>query len=390
MTYRFARRVERLKSSAIREILKVTEQPEIISFAGGLPAPELFPLEEFREALARATEGDSSSLQYSTTEGYPALREQIAVRLGSRGIVCSPDEILVTNGSQQGLDLMAKLFVDPGDSVGVESPSYLGALQVFDSYEARLLPVETDDQGIVPSALEELLKRESPKLIYLTPTFKNPTGVTIPLDRRRRLAEIAGQSGVVLIEDDPYGDLRYSGEHLQSIKSFDTNGQIVYLGSFSKIVAPGLRLGWMAAPRELIGRLVLAKQGADLHTGTLVQRAMSRYLADADTAAHVDKITAAYGSRRDIMLGALQRHFPEGARWTHPDGGMFIWVTLPDGADTAALLNEAIRLKVAYVPGEPFFPTGGITNCLRLNFSNANPHCIEEGVRRLGGLIPPA
>lgn len=387
MPYTYASRVARIKSSAIREILKVTESPEIISFAGGLPAPELFPLEQFRQSIDTAMDGDPSVLQYSSTEGYAPLREWVAALLAKRGVAATADEILITSGSQQGLDLVAKLFIDPGDAVAVESPSYLGALQVFDSYEARLLPIATDDQGIDPDSLEAALRRDKPKLIYLTPTFKNPTGITIPLERRRRLAQLSEKYGVVLIEDDPYGDLRYSGAAIPAIKSFDRSGSIVYLGSFSKTVSPGLRLGWVASSPELRSRLVLAKQGVDLHTGTLVQRALAIYLRDYDPARHVESIRTAYGNRRDIMLGALEQYFPKSVSWTRPDGGMFLWATLPPTADTTEMLEEALAMEVAYVPGEPFFARGGIKNCLRLNFSNSTPERIEEGIERLGRVI---
>lgn len=384
---RYAARVGRMKSSAIREILKVTEQPDIISFAGGLPAPELFPLQAFRQALIDVTDGDPSTLQYSTSEGYAPLREQICSMLTSRGIAAAPDEILLSNGSQQGLDLIAKLFIDAGDAVIVESPSYLGALQVFDSYEARLVPVATDHAGIDIDALAAAIRRERPKLVYLTPTFKNPTGITIPMERRRGIVDSIAGSGAILIEDDPYGALRYSGEPIPAIKSLDRDGSVVYLGSFSKTVAPGLRLGWITAPAVLIRRLVLAKQATDLHTGTLVQRALSRFLAVNDVDAHVETIRSAYRERRAAMLGAIEESFPAGCSWTRPDGGMFVWATLAAGVDTHQLLEEAIKLKVAYVPGEPFFPLGDVHNCLRLNFSNSTPEKIAIGIEHLGGLL---
>lgn len=385
--YRYASRVSRMKSSAIREILKVTEQPDIISFAGGLPAPELFPLDAFRTALWDVTTGDSSILQYSTTEGHGPLREQITQHLAEKGIKADPKEVLLTNGSQQALDLIAKIFLDPGDAVIVESPSYLGALQVFDSYEARLVQVETDNNGILIDALEEAIRRDNPKFIYLTPTFKNPTGITIPKSRRMQIIELIEKYGVLLIEDNPYGDLRYSGEPIAPIKSMDTSGHVLYLGTFSKTVAPGLRIGWITAPHPIISKLVMAKQGTDLHTSTIVQRALSRYLETNDTNAHIEKIKAAYGNRCNIMLKTLKETFPSDITWTHPDGGMFLWVTLSPEMNTTQMLKDAVRLKVAYVPGEPFFPYNDIYHCMRLNFSNSQPEQIETGIRRLSQLF---
>lgn len=388
MNYNFAGRVSQMESSVIREILKVTERPGVISFAGGLPAPELFPIKEIKEAFCEVLGGDGpSALQYSTTEGYTPLREYIASRMREKGIEAGPDNILITNGSQQALDLLAKLFVDAGDTVLVEKPSYLGAIQTFRSYQAGFAPVPTDDQGIDVAALEAAIKKHRPKIIYLTPTFKNPTGVTMSLERRRAVAGLLERYGVPLVEDDPYGELRYSGKPLSPVKSFDVAGRVIYLSTFSKTIAPGLRLGWITASRELIRKLVLAKQGTDLHTGTLVQRAVHRYLEKSDVAGHVRAIRREYGRRRDIMLEEMRQNFPPGISWTRPDGGMFLWVTMPGYFDTIKLLDRAIEEKVAYVPGAPFFTAAEGLNTMRLNFSNSTPDQIKSGIGRLARLF---
>ncbi|RYD04307.1 hypothetical protein N752_15805 [Desulforamulus aquiferis] len=386
--YNFASRVERMESSIIREILKVTEQPGIISFAGGLPAPEMFPLQEIKQNFDKVLgEGDESALQYSATEGFYPLREYIAAALAEIGINTSPDQVLITNGSQQAIDLVAKLFLDPGDVVLVESPSYLGALQVFNSYQASLVAVPTDPEGIELDSLERALTQYKPKLIYITPTFKNPTGETMGLERREALAAILARHHIPLVEDDPYRELRYSGTPVPPIKAFDKDGKVIYLGTFSKTVAPGLRLGFAITSAQLMPKMVLAKQGADLHTGTLVQRALFNYLTSSNVKGHINAICKEYAIRRDTMISAMKRQFPEGVKWTEPQGGMFLWITLPPQLDTTSLLNEAIKLGIAYVPGPAFFPTGGGQNCLRLNFSNSSPDQIETGISRLARLF---
>lgn len=388
MNYAFAERVNQMESSVIREILKVTERPEMISFAGGLPAPELFPLKEIREAFCHVLgSGDPSVLQYSTTEGFLPLREYIASKMREKGVEAGPDNVLVTNGSQQALDLLAKLFINPGDLILVEKPSYLGAIQTFRSYQARFISVPADNEGIGVEAMELAIKKHSPKLAYLTPTFKNPTGVTLSLERRRAVAALMGKYEVPLIEDDPYGELRYGGEPVPPLKSFDQSGRVIYLSTFSKTIAPGLRLGWIVTGRELIRKLVLAKQGTDLHTGTLVQRAVQRYLENSDVSGHVRAIRKEYGRRRDIMLEEMRKSFPDRISWTEPDGGMFLWVTLPEHFNSVQLLGKAIEEKVAYVPGAPFYPDGGGMNTLRLNFSNSTPDQIKNGIQRLARLF---
>ncbi|KJS12880.1 MAG: aminotransferase [Desulfotomaculum sp. BICA1-6] len=387
MKYQFAERVDLMKSSAIREILKVTQEPDMISFAGGLPAPELFPLAGIREAFQEALSSDPAVLQYSNTEGFLPLREYIVSKMQQDGINARAENVLITNGSQQALDLITKLFINPGDIVLVEKPSYLGALQVFRSYQAKFVDIATDYEGINVDAFELAIKEYHPKLIYLTPTFKNPTGVTLAADRRRAVAGLAAKYKVPLIEDDPYRELRYYGDPVPPIKSFDGSDWVIYMGSFSKIIAPGLRLGWVATEGELMDKLVLAKQGTDLHTGTLVQRGVYNYLVNHNIKAHIEAIRAEYGRRRDVMLQQMDEQFPKNFSWTKPDGGMFLWVTLPEGANSGSLLKQAIKEKVAYVPGAMFFPNGGGLNTLRLNFSNSTPVKIKAGIQRLARLL---
>lgn len=388
MSYVFAERVSYMESSAIREILKVTEQPEVISFAGGLPAPELFPLAEIRESYAQVLGvGDPSVLQYSTTEGFLPLRLNLAAQMKNKGIKVGPDNILLTNGSQQGLDLLTKLLINPGDFIIVEDPTYLGALQTFRSYQARFATVPMDSEGIDIEALEYAIKQYHPKMIYLTPTFKNPTGITFSTRRRQEIASVLSQYNIPLIEDDPYGELRYSGSSLPPIKSFDKEERVIYLGTFSKTVAPGLRLGWVVASEEMVAKLVLAKQGTDLHTGTILQRATHYYLENFDVQKHLNALRSEYKSRRDLMLAEMRANFPAQIHWTEPEGGMFVWVTLADPLDSISLLRQAVEAKVAYVPGVPFYANGGGNNTLRLNFSNSSSAQIKEGIRRLGRIF---
>lgn len=388
MNYTFAERVAGMKSSAIRETLKVTENPEIISLAGGLPAPELFPIQEIRDAFCHVLgSSDSSVLQYSTTEGFLPLREYIVNKMQEQGINALADDILITNGSQQALDLLAKLFINPGDVIILEKPGYLGAIQAFGSYQPRFVTVPTDNDGINVEALEKAIQDHHPKLVYLTPTFQNPTGVTLSIDRRRAVTEIIEKYNVPLIEDDPYGELRYEGHTLPPIKSFDRFSQVIYLSTFSKTIAPGLRLGWIVAGQDLMQKLVLAKQGTDLHTSTLVQRAVHYYLTHSNVSNHIEAIRREYGQRRDVMLQEMKKNFPDHISWTRPEGGMFLWVTLPEHIDTSKLLEKAIEEKVAFVPGTPFYPNGGGLNTMRLNFSNSTPKQIKTGIQRLARLF---
>ncbi len=395
--HRYAQRTQRMGSSAIRELLKLTEKPDIISFAGGLPAPEVFPVEQFQEACKSVLQDyGAQALQYGTTEGYLPLREQIARHSARYGIEVTPDNILITSGSQQALDLLGKIFINPGDRILVESPTYLGALQAWNAYGAEYVSVPMDKSGMNTDALEEAL-RTGPKFIYVLPNFQNPTGVTLSLSRRQRLIDLADQYGVPIIEDDPYGQLRYEGEHLPSVVLLDhrfrdnTNaafsGNVIYLSTFSKILAPGIRLAWVIAPREVIQKLVQAKQGADLHTATFNQIVAHEVSRGGFLDEHIRLIRDTYRERRDVMLAAMDRFFPPEVDWTHPEGGLFLWGTLPSYLSSAEVLKAAVERKVAFVPGEPFHPNGGGHNTMRINFSNATPDKISEGIRRLGEVI---
>jgi 2-aminoadipate transaminase len=381
-----ARWVTVMKPSFIREILKVTAQPGVISFAGGLPAPELFPVPELVAAFADALAGSGRQLlQYSPTEGDPGLRAVLSERLTERRVPAGPDDILLTNGSQHGLDLVAKALIDPGDLVLVENPTYLGALQAFGPYGPRIQPVESDEEGMLPGALADAVARERPKLVYVMPTFQNPRGTSMGAARRTAIAAVCRQAAVAVVEDDPYGELRYRGEEQPGIRSFWD--QAIYLGTFSKTLAPGLRLGWVTAPPALMGALKLGLQATCLHVGTLTQRVAAMVLSSADYPIHLARLRQEYGRRMSVMLGQMESAFPAGTRWSNPDGGLFIWVELPDGLQSLDLFHLAVAQKVAFVPGQPFFVGEGGDSMLRLNFSNSTPAQITEGMARLGRAI---
>ena len=384
MSTRFARRMEGVRTSTIREILKVTEQPDIISFAGGLPAPELFPVDDVLSATERVLrETGANALQYSPTEGFVPLREIFAAESRRRGIVCSAEDILITTGSQQPLDLAGKIFLDQRDCVLTENPTYMAAIQAFQTYEVRFAAVPTDEEGLIPEALPELIERERPKFLYTIPNFQNPTGVTLTAERRNALYSIAAQYRLTVVEDDPYGALRYAGKAIPSIKSLDTDGIVIYLSTVSKTIAPGLRIGWVVADEAIYRKLTIAKQAADLHTSSLDQRIVHRYLSDFDSATHIERIRKSYGERYSIMDATLQETMPQGFTWTHPEGGMFLWVTCPEGINTNDLMHEALARKVLFVPGQDFFPDACGHRFMRLNFSNASPEQIQQGIRRL-------
>jgi 2-aminoadipate transaminase len=385
----FATRMASMPPSAVREILKVAEQPDILSFAGGLPAPELFPVAAIAEAHAEvlANHG-SAALQYSTTEGFAPLRAWIAEHLNKRGIPAKPDELLITNGSQQGIDLVARVFLDPGDVVLVESPTYLAALQAFAAYQVRFVTVPSDEHGMRVEQLAELIETHRPKLIYLVPSFQNPSGTTLPQDRRSELVQIAAEHQVAILEDDPYGELAFQGAPPRPIAA-QSHGNVLYLGTFSKTLAPGMRIGWIWGDPTVIRKATIAKQAADLHTATLAQRAATTLLSRFDYAGHVAHICDVYAERCQTMLTALTAH-TEGCRWVTPTGGMFVWLQLPDGLNAAELLQTAIARKVAFVPGAAFFCDNVRHDYVRLNFSNQPPLSIVEGMRRFGQVIAAA
>jgi 2-aminoadipate transaminase len=397
-TSRYAQRTKNVKSSAIRELLKITQRPEVISFAGGLPANDIFPLERFAEACKRVLEQNAvMALQYGETEGYKPLRDMIARHTARYGVKAQAENVLITTGSQQALDLIGKLLINPGDRVLVEAPTYLGALQAFNVYGAEYLSVPCDAQGLRIDLLEAAL-RFGPKFMYVLPNFQNPGGTTLPEDRRRTLVSLANKYGIPIVEDDPYGQLRFEGEHLPPLVQLDrenqsqdggyTLGNVIYLSTFSKTLAPGLRLGWIVGPPEVIAKLTQLKQGADLHTSTFAQVVAYEVARGNFLDEHVKTIRSVYRERRDVMLEALQQYFPAEVKWTHPQGGLFLWVTLPEGMDANELFQEALKQNVAFVPGDSFFapdePSQESNRHLRLNFSNARPEQIREGIRRLG------
>jgi len=396
---RFAQRTMGVTSSAIRELLKLTEQPEIISFAGGLPAPEVFPTARIEEAAHRVLElHPTAALQYGITEGYLPLRELLVRHMARYGIEVTPDNVLVTTGAQQALDLVGKLLINPGDVVLTEEPTFLGAIQAFTAYQAHYVTVPVDDDGLRVDKLEETL-RAGPKFLYVLPNFQNPAGTTLSLKRRERLVELASHYGTPIVEDDPYGQLRYEGKHLPPLVKIDAElhgcarkgrafrGGVLYVGTLSKLLAPGLRIGWVVAPEVVIAKLVQLKQGTDLHTSTFAQMVAYEAARGGFLDRHVPLIRKVYGERKRAMLEALERHFPKEVRWTRPQGGLFLWVTLPEGLDSERLLTDALAEKVAFVPGRPFFPKEGGASSFRLNFSYCTPERIEEGIRRLGRVL---
>ncbi len=386
---KFAKRMESLKASEIREILKLIENPKIISFAGGLPAPELFPVEEMKAVSKAVLEEDGEkALQYSSTEGYLPLREKIAKRMEEVGVKTTADNILITNGSQQGLDLSGKVFLNEGDIVVCESPSYLGAINALKSYSPGFVEIDTDDEGMDMEMLEKVLKETGNiKIIYVIPDFQNPSGRTWSIERRKRLIELANEYDLPIIEDNPYGELRFEGERPPSIKAFDTQGRVIYLGTFSKIFCPGLRVGWTLGDGEVLQKYIFVKQGADLHTSTLTQREINKFLEIYSIDAHIEKIKKVYRKRRDVMMGAIKKHFPEEVRYTYPQGGLFTWCELPEGMDAKEVFKKSIEENVAFVPGGSFYPNGGNENTFRLNYSMMSEEKIQEGIRRLGQVL---
>lgn len=380
-----SKRSSRMSSSAIRELLKLTQQPEIISFAGGLPAPEMFPIREVKEACNYILEHHGQeALQYGPTEGYPPLKEFLAESMQKYGIPAVPANILMTNGSQQALDLIGRLFINNDDKILTDAPTYLGAIQAWRVYKPEFVTIPLDADGMNPDQVEKVLKKHRIKFIYVLPNFHNPAGTTIPYERRQRLVELAAEHGTFIVEDDPYGQLRFEGEDIPPLVSMHKEN-VVYLSTFSKTLSPGIRLGWIVAPERVIARLVQAKQGADLHTSMFVQYIAHDIAERGLLKRHVQRIRSVYQARRDVMLAAMEEHFPPGVTWTKPQGGLFLWVRMPEHVDSKALLEVAVKEKVAFVPGSAFYPDDkGGRCCMRLNFSNARPEMIQEGIKRLG------
>lgn len=390
MSIKFAERMGKVEGSAIRELLKLTARPEVISFAGGMPAPELFPVEEMKKvSVAVLEEQGRVALQYTTTEGYLPLREKIAQRMNKTlKTSVSPDDILITSGSQQGLDFSGKTFIDKGDVILCESPSYMGALNAMKAYEPEFIEINTDNDGMIMEDLERVLaSNDKVKLIYVIPDFQNPSGRTWPLERRHKFMEIINKYEIPVVEDNPYGELRFDGESLPSLKSLDTKGLVIYLGTFSKIFCPGYRLGWTCAAPKILEKFNICKQGADLQASTISQMEVNKFMEMYDLDEHVEKIKACYVKRRDVMLKTMQEEFPDCVEFTHPQGGLFTWVTFPEGIDAGEMAKKCLEKNVAYVPGASFYPNGGVYNTCRLNYSNMPEEKIIEGIKRMGEVL---
>jgi len=383
--WQFSERAQQLQSSFIREILKITQRPEIISFAGGLPSPATFPVERMKAAYDKVlSDNGKVALQYGPTDGYAPLREWIAGSLSTEGSTILPEQILMTSGSQQALDLLGKVLIDEGSRVLVETPSYLGALQAFSVYRPEFKSVDTDEHGLVPSSLEGIA--QGARMLYALPNFQNPTGRSLSVERRQELVETCARLGVPLIEDDPYGSLSYKGAPSPKMVAMNPDG-VIYMGSFSKVLTPGIRLGYVCAPLPLVRRLELAKQAADLHTAQLTQMVVHEVVKDGFLDQHIPTIRQLYGDQCQVMLDAMQEHFPAGVSWTKPEGGMFIWVTLPQQIDAMKLLEQSLAARVAFVPGAPFYANDPASNTLRLSFVTVPPERIREGIAVLGKLI---
>lgn len=393
MAVKYAKRMDLFKKSELGEILKLIEKPEIISFAGGLPASELFPVEEMKKVAVKVLdENGEEALQYSGSQGYLPLRNHIANRMNSKSMTnVNAEEILVTSGSQQALDYAGNIFLDEGDIVLCESPSYLGALNAFKNYQPKVMEVPTDKEGMIAEELEKILENnDRVKFIYVIPDFQNPTGITWSLERRKKFMEVINKHEIPVIEDNPYGELRYEGEFLPALKSLDTKGLVIYLGTFSKIFCPGYRLGWVCAPKEILKKFITCKENSDLQTSTIGQRELSKYIDDYDLDEHVEKIKATYKKRRDLMLSCMKEEFPKGVSFTNPSGGLFTWVKLPEGLNAQEIMKKCVENNVAYVPGGFFFPSGNKENYFRLNYSSCKEDKIIEGIKRLGTVLNEA
>lgn len=385
-----AKRMEGLEGSAVREILKLTQQPNIISFAGGLPSPESFPVDTLREITEKVyMDQGLQVLQYGITEGYKPLLDFLAGWLKTdKKIDANIDEIQITSGSQQGIDLVSRVFLNAGDEVVIESPSYLSAFQVFNLYNAKYISIDSDEDGMKVSQLQELLEEgRRPKIVYTVATYQNPTGITLSMERRKQLVDLADRYNFYIIEDNPYGELAFDGKEVPTLKSLDKNGRVLYLGSFSKIVAPGLRIGYIVAKPEIRKIITVAKQASDVHSSNLPQYIIYEYCKQGHLTPQIKKICALYKEKRDAMLTALEEFFPPEANWTRPRGGLFIWVELPKACNCTELLALAVSRGVAFVPGTPFFVDNKGQNTMRLNFSNASLDLIQEGIGKLGNVV---
>ena len=389
MEYNYSKAVPQGGVDTVGEILKVAASPNVISFAGGLPAPELFPTSQLQQATDRVYQTSAeSALQYSNSNGFRRLREILAQRMARRGVSCDADNIAITTGSQQSIDLISKMFINRGDTILVEKPTYMSALDVFNTYGANIVGVEMDDEGLRMDALEQALKNHpEAKFLYTVPPFQNPTGRTLPVDRRQRMVELARQYDIVIIEDDPYGQLRFAGDPVPAVKSFDSDGRVFYLSTFSKTLTPGLRTGWVVADPAFIKHFTVIKQSADLHTDNVAQQVIAEFLADFNIDEHIAKIRQVYRQREQLMIEQIQKHFPTGVKYTNPDGGLFIWVEIPGNINTQDLFDQCIKNNVAFVPGEPFYPGEPESGTFRLNFSNMSEEKIKDGIQRLGKAI---
>lgn len=382
----FAHRFDTVSGSAIREIFKVIAQPGMISFAGGNPAASALPDELVSEYCVKVLEENGKSiLQYGATEGYAPLLESLKSYLQNM-LGCDIPAILPVTGSTQAMDLLCKAFIDPGDTILVENPSFLGNIQTMKLYQANLIPVDSDDEGILMDSLESMAKQYHPKMLYVIPTFQNPTGKTLSAERRKKISELAATYNFIVAEDDPYRDLRYAGNPLPSIKSFDPDGHVVFMGSFSKIISPGIRVGYMAGTQEIIRKCTIGKQSTDVHTSNLTQAVVDQFLRNNVLHAHIERICNSYRTQMYTMLEELEK-FPIGTKWTKPEGGLFIWVELPEGLDALELLQKAVQKKVAYVPGTHFCVDGKHENTLRLNFSNSSVEQIRTGMGILRNIV---
>lgn len=385
--FKFSKRVPADGTDAVGAILKAAADPKIISFAGGLPAPELFPVEGMKDATDKVyAEHGQQALQYGAAKGVTELRELILKRVKEKeNVDAKLENVMVTTGSEQAIDLVGKAFVNPGDTVLVEEPTYLCALDVFRSYGANFVSVPMDDDGMKMDALEEALKAHpETALVYTVPNFQNPTGRTMPAERRKKFAELAAKYDVPVLEDNPYGDIRFAGEHVPSVKSFDHAGKVFYMSTFSKILAPGFRLGWLVADPKVIEKLTVLKQSADLHTDNLVQYVVTEFFKENDVDAHVKEISDLYGKRKQLMIDGIKKYFPKDVKYTDPEGGMFLWVEVPGVTDTVELFKQCLEHNVAFVPGDPFFAGKPQPGTFRLNYSNMQEDQIEVGLKRLG------